>query len=244
MEENVIRIVPYLLDAIPIISVIISIGSTIVYKIEPYLKTKIRVHQYLNVKVYLWLINYEIDASLLFIWISAMITAMVGQTSSWNYISKKEFISIAIILTLIYLVGILIIIWKKRESSKCKYFNNVLGGLLFHFLCYLTFIDSYFENNTLNTDTVVFLGILLIWSLQGVYIIDREKIRDLKYIIHVSGKKKYKTEIEPVKHADFYVIKMKQEIIEIPVSDVKKIKIEIKDRKSSDIKTNNIETVL
>lgn len=28
MEENVIRIVPYLLDAIPIISVIISIGST------------------------------------------------------------------------------------------------------------------------------------------------------------------------------------------------------------------------
>lgn len=143
-----------------------------------------------------------------------MITAMVGRTSSWNYISKKEFISIAIVLTVIYLVGILIIIWKKRESSKCKYFNNILWGLLVHFLCYFTFIDSYFENNTLNSDTVVSLGMLLTWSLQGVYIIDRERIRDLKYIIYVSGEKKYKTEIE------------------------------IKDRKSSDIKTNNIETVL
>lgn len=231
MDESLINIFNYVNKIAAVVPVVISLVSIIIYKLLPYLKNKISEYNYLNMKVLLVLINYELIGSLVFILISVFLAPVFFRTSSWKVILLRDYLLMSVFPFLIFILGIVVCIRKERESNKCKYLSNILLGIIIYISIYSTTILSFWDKDIKNYNSSLGIIICMIIILQITNIRDPVKVKEVEYVVYVASKEKYKSYVKPTKEDGFYVIKINngKRILKIPIDKVKKIEININD---------------
>lgn len=229
MNEQYIKIFEYIPSITAFISIIVAIVNTIIHKTLPYIKTKISIYRYFNVVVNEWLLNYSLLGSCCGIVISILLSAICGKNSSWEIIALKDYLFVSIIPFFLFVVGTAWIINKKRENVKCRYIFNIFGEVVIYIMIWGSTLFSFWGKSSKKYNIMLGMIVPLVLILQVLSNVDREKIKTVKYVVYVEGKKKYKTDYEPIKQNDFYVIKNDNMRTKIPTSKIEKIKIKIED---------------
>lgn len=205
----------------------VAIGSVVIYKLIPYLKTKIFTYKYYNLDTSFFLVEYELIGTLV-AHIAAMIGAVTFGESTWSLLKVNEYFLVLSIFTLIYILGIGLIVKIKTEKGRKKYIINIFDGMFIYFMLSVQFFLVLTNQYNEKYDAIIYFIVFCFIILQVVVNINSEKTKSVKYIVKTQ-KKKYETLYEPIKRGKYYFIritdKKRNEIkrIQLPEEKIEKI---------------------
>lgn len=207
----------------------VAVVSFTVYKFIPYLRTKIVKYKFENMELVEALIGYELVGEFFVLLVGLDMALLFGKSTKDNMI-MKEYVCAWGLLSIIYLIGIFILLHNKGEKRLPKVAYTIILGAVFDsaffIQLYVSLQDTYDERNDWFFYAVIFI-ILISQVLINLKMTQEKKV---KYIVYISEQEMYKTTYEPVKRGNYYYItllndeKKEGEIIQIPEKDVKRIK--------------------
>lgn len=176
--------------------IFVAIGSCIIYKLVPYLQTKIFKNKFVNEEMTFFLIGYEMISSML-MQILILLGIIIWGESSWEKLIFKEYIIAWIVVTIMYLIGILLIVFLRKREGKKKYIKNILLGSFVHLILsvQLTLIlaDAYDEK----IDWFFYLFVLCVLLLQTFENLEPRRIKNVNCLVYTNSNT-YETPYEPI----------------------------------------------
>ena len=106
----------------PIIGGILGV---LIYKIIPYLQTKIQEHRCYNIDNVFILIIYELLGTGIIAFLAIFATIIFGQ-STWETIYLIEYGVVLLLSIIIYVIGIIVIVRLKTEGGLKNYIENII----------------------------------------------------------------------------------------------------------------------
>lgn len=141
----------------------------------------------------------------------------------------NEYINVWIVATILYIVGIAIIVLVKKKEGKKKYLINILLGGLVHLLLSSQFfsivIDSYDED----MDWFFYLAVFSLLFIQISENLEPKRIKNVKCLVYADKKNPYKTPYEPIKRGKYYYVRIvdnenkETKRIQIPEDKIRRI---------------------
>jgi len=208
----------------------IAVGTFFIYTFLPYLKTNIFKFKYYNMNMLFFLFEYELLGAAVANLISIVSCVMIGK-STWERLKKGEYIIAWVIVTIVYLVGIVIIERFTRELGKRRYITNCLLGFGIHFILSLQVI---LVNEGYNDNVFYFIA-FGIFILQVILNIKVKEVRSVTYLIAADGIE-YQTMFEPIKRGKFFHVRevldegKKERRIQIPEERIEKIEAIVEEK--------------
>ena len=209
--------------------VFVAIVVFYVRQVIPYFQTKIFKYKHYNLEMSFWLAEYEMLGALV-TQILVMFFIIVCGKSTWNNLILKEYIIVLCIITILYLLGIFLIIKWKKEKGGSKYLRNVFLGLFINGLLSFQFvIITFFEYEQSVNKYIYFfvVGMLLIQILVNH---EDERLNTIEYKIYV-GDEVLCTKREPIKRGNYFFIKLEdkdgRKMVQIPEDRITKIEYEV-----------------
>ena len=223
------------LDAIEVLwPVFVAIGSFIIYKLVPYLQTKIFKNKYVNEEVTFFLIGYEMMGSIV-MQVLIVLGIILGGESSWEKLVASEYIIAWIVVTVLYLIGIGIIVLIRKKEGKKRYIKNILLGGFVHLILsgqlILMLADAYEDK----MDWFFYLTVFCVLLIQISENLEPKRVKNVRCLVYVGENTTYDTPYEPIKRGKYYYVRIvdgnKKEIkrIQIPEDKIKRIEYIIED---------------
>ena len=196
------------------LQLIFSIIVCVVQKIYNS-KIEISTYKYYNIDKIFWLMQYEIAGPFI-AQILVVVFAVILGKSTFQYVLWQEYLKTWMIVTIIYLIGILVIVKSKTEKGKKNYIYNIVIQLL-----------DVIINNRPHSESPVYWEFIVI-VLVIFFNFKCDKIKRIKYVIY-TDEKKYYTLSKPRKSGNLYCIKISRKenewkkMIQIPENKIQKI---------------------
>lgn len=206
------------------LQLIFSIIVCVVQKIYNS-KIEISTYKYYNIDKIFWLMQYEIVGPFI-AQILAVVFAVILGKSTFQYVLWQEYLKTWMIVTIIYLIGIVVIVKSKTEKGKKNYIYNIVIGLIIHGVMTAQLLDVI-KNNKPYSESPVYLQFIVI-VMVILLNFKCDKIKRIKYVIY-TDEKKYYTLSKPRKSGKLYCIKISRKenewkkMIQIPENKIQKI---------------------
>lgn len=214
--------------------VFVAIGSFVIYKLIPYFQTKIFKNKYVNEEATFLLIGYEMIVSMVMQLLIVFVIVIFGK-STWEKPVASEYIKVWMGGTVLYLVGIVLIVLLRKKEGKKKCIKNILLGgivqLILSWQIFLILIDSYDET----LDWIFYLSVISVLLIQASENLEPKRIKNVRCLVYTGGKKIYDTPYEPIKRGKYFYVRIvdgnEKEIkrIQIPEDGIKRIEYLIED---------------
>ena len=210
--------------------ILVAMGSFILYKFIPFMKTRINKYEIYDEEVAISLITYEMVGALLLQIFIAVGNIFLGK-STWNELLLNEYIMAWPITLVVYLVGVGVIIlyWKKKKEKEKRYLVNIVySGVIYFFISWESILILTNTNN-IAFDCYAYVFVVSMLIIQGFENLKIKKIKNVRYLVFTNEINIYKTPYEPIKNGKYYYIRIvnnnKEEIkrIQIPENNIKKI---------------------
>lgn len=206
------------------LQLIFSIIVCVVQKIYNS-KIEISTYKYYNIDKIFWLMQYEIVGPFI-AQILAVVFAVILGKSTFQYVLWQEYLKTWMIVTIIYLIGIVVIVKSKTEKGKKNYIYNIVIGLIIHVEMTIQLLDVIINNRPHSESPVYWEFIVIVLVIFFNFKCDR--IKRIKYVIY-TDEKKYYTLSKPRKSGNLYCIKISRKenewkkMIQIPENKIQKI---------------------
>lgn len=193
--------------------IFVAAGGFFLYKVIPYIKTKIILNKYYNIDSGMMLLGYEVIGTSLII-VVQILCAINYKNSTLDAVQieiNKYTYVVTVVATVMYIFGIIWYVKRKIEKkNRGSYFLNILAGVAVYafkmFSSNMVLFDK-FDNKGERTIDFVICGIIL---MQFLYNIELEMIKTMNHVVSTS-EGVYITSHEPVKKGKYYFIKITDE---------------------------------
>lgn len=217
--------------------ILVGVASFLVYKFVPYLQTKIFKDRYMNEDAAFLLVGYEMLGSILMQ--AFMVIAIIGiGKSTVDAVVLIEYIFGWLIVTILYLVGIVIVVWRKKKEGKKKYLLNIILGGFVHIALS---IQLLLVAKNVYEEYIIWIFMFMVFTIVILQIsenIEVKRVKNIKCVVYtVDNGRRYITRYEPIKRGKYYYVRMvnkdKKEVkrIQIPEERIERIEFIIENLK-------------
>lgn len=225
-------------------TIVIAVGGFIIRKLIPYGRTKISTNEYHNVNACFFLLEYELIGTFVAIMVELLLSINY-KDSTWKTVIIEKNMRVYVVVTLVYILGILFIVMKKAEKKSVHMYvyNIFFGGLIYIILAgqfILIFEEKYDEKD----DYIFYLIVICVILVQVLADIIQEKVKSVKYIV-LTKDEKYDTLCEPIKRGKYYFIKVTDEkknvikMVQLSEDEVRKIEYIVENLEEKNMEVND-----